>query len=301
MITAFKRICASGCTSFYRYSGLAIATIFVMVMTISLVTSLFLFRGIAGYLISTLEEKVDISVYFKEAAPEEDVLRVKEQISQIPEVKNVEYVSRAEALERFIQRYQGNQVIMDSLAEVGNPLSASLNIRAWEASQYEAVTNFLESSADKSLIEKVDFHQRKAVIERIFSLTSNINKIGIIFSLLLGAIAILVAFNTIRLAIYSCREEVAMMRLVGASNWFIRGPFLVQGAISGLVSVVISVLIFFAATFFLSPKLQLLFPDFNLFQYFIGHFWLLFLVQFLTGIGLGVASGAIAIRKYLKV
>lgn len=301
MLISLKRIIRSGWLNFSRNKGLSLATIFIMVMTISLVTSLFLFRDITQFLISSLQEKVDISVYFKEAVQEKDILQLREEINKIPEVKNIEYVSRETALERFTQRYKDNQVVMESLAEVGNPLLASLNIKAWEASQYITVTNFLETSSYKNLIDKVDYYQRKPVIERIFSITSAINKTGIGFSLILAIVAILVAFNTIRLAIYNSKEEISVMRLVGASNWFIRGPFLVQGAISGFAAAIITLLIFTGALFFLSPKLEILFPGLNIFNSFTGNLGILFLIQIFTGVGLGVVSSIIAIRKYLKV
>ena len=301
MLVLLKRIIRSGWLNFSRNSGLSLATIFIMVMTISLVTSLFLFRDITQFLISGLEEKVDISVYFKEATPEEDILRFGEEINKIPEVKNVEYVSREAALESFTQRYKDNQVIMESLAEVENPLLASLNIKAREASQYMTVTNFLETSSYKNLIDKVDYYQRKPVIERIFSITSAINKTGIGLSLILAIVAILVAFNTIRLAIYNSKEEISFMRLVGASDWFIRGPFLVQGAISGFAAAIITLLIFTGALFFLGPKLEILFLGLNIFNSFTGNLGILFLIQIFTGVGLGVVSSIIAIRKYLKI
>jgi len=301
MITSLKRVIRSGWLNFSRNSGLSVATIFIMVMTISLIASLFLLRDITQFLISSLREKVDISVYFKEDVSEEDILRFGEEIKKIPEVKDVEYVSRESALENFIQRYKDNQVIMESLVEVGNPLVASLNIKAWDASQYIVVTNFLETSPYKNLIDKVDYYQRKPVIERIFSITSTINKTGILFSIILAIVAILVAFNTIRLAIYNSKEEISFMRLVGASDWFIRGPFLVQGAISGFAAALITLLIFTGALFFLSPKLEILFPGLNIFNFFIRSFGMFFLIQIFIGVGLGIVSSIIAIRKYLKV
>ena len=300
MLVLLKRIIRSGWLNFSRNSGLSLATIFIMVMTISLVTSLFLFRDITQFLISGLQEKVDISVYFKEAAPEEDILLFGEEIKKNPEVKNVEYVSREAALESFTQRYKDNPVIMESLAEVENPLLASLNIKAREASQYMTVANFLETSSYKNLIDKVDYYQRKPVIERIFSITSAINKTGIGLSLILAIVAILVAFNTIRLAIYNSKEEISFMRLVGASDWFIRGPFLVQGAISGFAAAIITLLIFTGALFFLGPKLEILFLGLNIFNSFTGNLGILFLIQIFTGVGLGGVSSIIAVRKYLK-
>jgi cell division transport system permease protein len=191
---------------------------------------------------------------------------------------------------------------MESLEEVGmNPFLASLNIKAFEASQYQAVANFLENTDFENKIEKIDYYQRKPVIERIFSLTSNLNKFGIGFSVVLAIIAILVAFNTTRLAIYNSREEIKIQRLVGASNWFIRGPFLVQGAITGFFAALICLLVFVSITWGLSSKIEILFPGLNIFNLFITNFWPILFLQLITGIGLGIVSSLIATRKYLEV
>jgi len=305
MFTLIKRMFKSGWQSFSRDGDIAAANIFIMTMTILLATSLFLFKDISQILISTIREKADISVYFKTAAQEEDILNVQEELSKIPEVKDVEYVSKEKALEDFVQRHKDDPVLMGSLEEVGgNPFLAALNVRAFEASQYQAVMNFLDATlapSYKDLIEKVDYYQRKPVIERIFALTSGTGKVGISLSIVLAIVAILVAFNTIRLAILNQAEEIKIQRLVGASNWFIRGPFLVQGAISGIISTLISLLIFALICWFLGPKIEFLFSGLNVWKFFTGNFFTIILIQLSTGILLGVISSSIAIRKYLKV
>ena len=302
MFTLIKRIFKSGWLSFSRDGGLAAATCFVMLIPIFLATSLFLLKDASQFLISTVQEKADISVYFKESASEEDILKVEEEISKIPEVKNVKYVSKEEALESFVQRHKDDPVLMESLEEVGgNPFLAALNIKAFQASQYQAVANFFEAGTFENLIEKVDYYQRKPVIERIFALTSGMEKAGWIIAIVLAIVAILVAFNTIRLAILNQKEEIKVQRLVGASNWFIRGPFLVQGTISGIFATTICLLIFTLICWFLSPKIEILFSGLNIWRYFIGNFFTIVLIQLVTGIGLGVISSTIAIRKYLKV
>jgi len=305
MFTSIKRIFKSGWQSFSRDGDIAAANIFIMTMTILLATSLFLFKDISQILISAIREKADISVYFKTAAQEEDILNIQGELSKIPEVKDVEYVSKEKALEDFIQRHKDNQVLMGSLEEVGgNPFLAALNVRAFEASQYQAVVNFLDATLEptyQNLIEKVDYYQRKPVIERIFALTSGAGKVGIFLSIVLAIVAILVAFNTIRLAILNQAEEIKIQRLVGASNWFIRGPFLVQGAISGIISTLISLLIFALICWFLGPKIEFLFSGLNVWKFFTGNFFTIILIQLSTGILLGAISSSIAIRKYLKV
>ena len=305
MFTSIKRIFKSGWQSFSRDGDIAAANVFIMTMTILLATSLFLFKDVSQILISAIREKADISVYFKEAAPEEEILNVQEKLSKIPEVKDVEYVSKEKALEDFVQRHKDDPVLMGSLEEVGgNPFLATLNVKAFEASQYQAVMNFLDATLEpsyKDLIEKVDYYQRKPVIERIFALTSGTGKVGVTLSIVLAIVAILVAFNTIRLAILNQAEEIKIQRLVGASNWFIRGPFLVQGAISGIISTLISLFIFTLICRFLGPKIEFLFSGLNVWKSFTGNFFTIILVQLSTGILLGVISSSIAIRKYLKV
>jgi len=303
MFISLKRIIRSGWLSFVRNKWLGIATISIMVMTIFLITSLFLLGGITKFLITSLQEKVDISVYLKADAQESDILGLKTDLEKIPDVKSVEYVSKDEALAQFKERHKSDNVILQALEEIGdNPLLATLNIKANQASQYEAITNFLESSFSyQNLIEKVNYRETKAIIDRIFSISANINTTGLIFSLILGFIAVLVAFNTVRMAIYSLREEIAVMRLVGASNWFIRGPFIIQGAIAGAIATLISLVLFLILMLFLSPKMDVLLPGFNLLGYFLGNLGTVILIQILTGVGLGVISSFIAIRRYLNV
>ena len=302
MLVALKRIIHSGWLSFRRQTALSFATVFIMVMAIFLITSLFLLQGMTKFLIADLQDKVDISVYFKKDSSEEDILRVKAELSKNPEIKNVDYVSREEALEKFIARHKEDPILIESLVEVGeNPLLASLNIKAWQASQYTAISNFLAKGPYQELIEKVDYYRNKEVIGRIFEISSNINLAGIIFSLILGFIAIVVAFNTTRLAIYNSREEISIMRLVGASSWFVRGPFIVQGIIVGVIATFLTVLIVTIGVFFFSSRIDLFIPGFSLFGYFKAHFFTLLFIQLATGVGLGVISSWIAVRKYLKV
>ena len=278
------------------------ATIFILTVAILLASSLFLSGRVSQFLIDSLESKADISVYFQEIALEEDILQVQEEMAKMPEVKELVYISKDRALEEFKERYADNPVLMDSIRELGgNPFLASLRIQAKESDQYQAVAGYLDNLNLTDIIEKVDYSQRQNVIERIFSITSFLGKTGILFSLILIAIAILITFNTIKLAIYNFQEEVKIQRLVGASNWFIRGPFLAQGAIAGIISALISLLVLFFIAWLFSPKVQVFLPDLNIFKMFWSNFGFILFIQLATGIALGSISSLIAIRKYLKI
>jgi len=273
-----------------------------MVMAISLVTALFLLQKTSDYLVVTLSEKVDMAVYFTDEPTVEQVDTIQKELSGLSEVKSLQYISKEEALAKFIERHQGEQVIMESLTEVGgNPLLASLNIKAFEATQYAAISSFLDAASFKDLISKVDYSEKKPAIDKMFSLTSTINTTGIALSVVLAVVAVLIAFNTVRIAIYNSRDEIETMRLVGASNWFIRGPFLVQGMIGGLLAVLITFLVFGITLWFLSPKIDIVIPGLNLYAYFFGSFLMVIALQLAAGVGLGACASWLAIRKYLKV
>lgn len=302
MFTHLKRIIRLGWLGFSRDGGQIFATIFILAVAILLVSSLFLSGKVSQFLIISLESKADISVYFKESSLEEDIFQVRDELAKIPEVKETTYLSKDQALAEFKKRYENNPVLMESVKELGgNPFLASLRIKAEQANQYESISSFLENLDFKDIIEKVDYHQRKSVIERIFSLTSFMGKTGILFSLVVIVVAVLVTFNTIKLAIYNFQEEIKIQRLVGAADWFIRGPFLAQGAIAGILAAFIALLVLFFTAWLFSSKVQVFLPDLNLFRLFWNNFGIIFLVQFITGIALGVISSLIAIRKYLKI
>jgi cell division transport system permease protein len=263
-------------------------------------TSIFLFRGMSSFLMDSLEKKFDISVYFKEDSMETEILKTKDLLLELPEVKSVAYVSQDQALEIFKEKHKDNETINQALVEAGdNPFLASLNVRAGSVSNYETINKFLQNARFESLIDKVDYYQRKPVIESFYYLIDNLQKTGLVLTLVLAFIAFSITFVTIRLAIYSASEEIGIMRLVGADNWFIRGPFLVQGVICGLLAFLISLILFLALSYSLSPKILYLTSGFNLFQYFIGNFFTVFALQILSGAGLGVFSSLIAIRRYL--
>ena len=302
MLSSVKRIIYSGWVKFKRQSSLSVATVFILVLTILLISSLYVARFVAESLISDIKQKVDISVYFKSDVPEKDILKVKKEISEIPEVKDVRYISKEDALRRFMKMNENNPKIIKGLKVVGlNPLLPALNIRAQEASQYQAISNFLENGSIKGLIDHANFPQKKLVIKRLFFLTSSVDKIGLSLSVILALFAVLVAFNTIKIAIYSSREEISIMKLVGASNWFVRGPFVVQGFICGSISAILSILIFGVICYFISPKFMTIAPGINIYNYFSENIVMIFLAQLFIGVGLGVFSSAVAVRKYLRI
>jgi len=302
MITLY-RILKSGFCNFWRSGWLSSVTVSIMAFTLLVIGSLLFFNATANTILNSLQEKIDISVYFKPGSNEEEILKVKNELMNLPEIQNIDYVSQEESLVRFRQAHQDNILINQSLSELDeNPLEAALNIQAREASFYSAIVSFLETSQFKPLISNINYREGKRdAIERFALISKGMRQGSLILSLFFAIIAILVAFNAIRLAIYDSRQEVEIMRLVGAKNWFIRGPFIVSGLLYGLLGAVICLAILYLGLNIVSPHLSTFAPQVNLVSYFHSHLLLVFGLIFASGIALGVLSSLIAIRKYLKV
>lgn len=302
MLTLLKRIFKSGWQNFKRQGNLVFATSSVLIITITLISFLFLGHKIIKFAIDEIKAKADISVYFQETAPEEEIVGLQQKLSGLSGIKGVEYVSREKALEDFVERHKDDKGLIASLEEVGaNPFLASLNVSAGEMASYDNVSKFLEGDNFSAIIEKVDFNRRKPIIEKIFDITSFVDKTGIIISAVLIAISVLLVYNTTRLTIYSQKEEIGISRLVGASNRFIRGPFLIQGVLCGILSFLTSLLIVGVTSYFLGPKISAFFPEFQLLALFKNDFRNVVLLQFGCALVLGILPSFLAIRKYLRV
>ncbi|MBU2564390.1 permease-like cell division protein FtsX [Patescibacteria group bacterium] len=301
MFEGFKRIFKWGLKNFWRNGWLSTATVSIMSLTLLVITVLLMLNVVANVILEELENKIDISVYFKLDTSETDILKVKDQLEKLEEVNSITYVSQEDALVKFKERHKDNPILLQSLDELDvNPLEASLNIKAKETSQYASINQFLESVYYQEIIDKVNYMQNKDVIEKLNKIVTDVKAGGLILTLLLALIVFLVTFNAIRLAIYSSREEINIMRLVGAKNWFIRGPFLVEGVLYGVIGTVVSLLVLYPVFYFLSPKLSGFLPIEDIFGYFQDNLLAFFFLLLAVGIILGGFSSWFAVRKYLR-
>ena len=302
MLTAIHRLIKYGIQTFWRQRLLSIATMVVILLALLVFEGLIISGVIANTAINSIQDKIDISIYFKTAAPEDEMLRIKSNLEQMIEVKSVEYVSRDESLESFRERHKDDATISQAVEELEeNPLSASLNIKAEDPGKYSIIANYLNTNVSGDLAEKITYNENQVVIDRLASIIKVSRQVGLLAALFLTIVAILVAFNTILLGIYSNRDEISIMRLVGANNVYVRGPFVVMGIIYGLITAVISIALVTPIIWFAAPYVKLFIPAMDLREYFTSHFFLLVLYQLLFGIGIGVISSFIAIRRYLKV
>lgn len=297
-----KRVFNVGWTNFKRNTYLSMGTTGVMVLVLILFSGLMSLNFLASQIVSGLEDKVDVSVYFKNDASEEEINKVKSDLELLGTVKNVEYVSKDKALDEFKQRHAGDTLVQDSLAELDeNPLQASLNVKAEDSSQYASIVTFLEGNKFRSLVDKINFYENEQVIARVLAISGGLQNWGFLVTMVLAAIAILVTFNTVRLTIYSQKQEIEIMRLVGGSNWHIKAPYLVEGGMYGALAAGIVAVIFYPVAFFISPKVEALMPGVSLIGYFASNIIQFISLLFFIGILLGVTSSFVAIRRFLKI
>jgi cell division transport system permease protein len=304
MFTSFGRIAKFALQDFKRNKGISLAAIFVLVVVLLLVTFLLFSRGITDYLVSEIQGKIDITAYFKGDAEEQDILDVKNKILQMsPNIKGIEYISKEQALQIFNERHEDNPVLSRALQEVGaNPFLPSLNIiTSGDPVQYAEVSNILQTSDFSKLIDKVDFSQKKTTIEKVYSATKSINLFGFIVGAVLIIIAISVVFNTVKLAVENSKDEISTMRIVGASDWFVRGPFIIQGVIYGIFAFLICALLSLLFAYLFSAKISVILPGFSLFGYFLTNFWFFALIQLVFGVGVGGVCSYIVVKKYLEI
>ncbi len=305
MYTAIRRITRAGFVGFWRNAYVSLASIFVLMVVLFVIGATMFIDQLLVTSLNQLQSKVDINVYFVPAAAQEDIDSIRNAIAALPDVASVTYTSREEALANFRERYSNNEITMQALNELGdNPLGATIAIQAKELSQYESISQFIEEqrlrTAQNPVIETVNYARNKEAIDTLNSIMNTVERSSSIITIVLIIAAILITFNTIRLAIYTAREEISIMRLVGASNMFIRGPFLLQGIMYGLVAGVLSLLVWYPIMVWLGPSTEAFF-EFNLFTYFINDFSHIFMVIVGTGVLLGFVSSILAIARYLRV
>jgi cell division transport system permease protein len=308
MFLGLKRIIKTGFVNFWRNGFVSVSSVVVMTITLFVMGSLIFINEMMNTSLNLLRDKVDINAYFVIDAPEENILAVKSMLEQRDDVKEVMYTSREEAEKRFRERHKDDEIEIQALDELGdNPLLASLSIKAKDPSRYEQIKDFLqkdESTISKEgvpIVAKVNFNDNKNAIEQLQQIIHAIEKFGLIVTVVLVAISIIIIFNTIRMTIYISREEIAVMRLVGATDTYIRGPFVFSGIMTGVISAIITLISFYPISIWLGPATQEFFGEFNLFVYYTQNFGKIFLIIMSAGILLGALSSFLAVKKYLRV
>ncbi len=305
MKVTFQRIIKAGFINFTRGGLISWSAVFQVVNTLAMIVAIVLLQAVLNFSLTQIKNKVDVTIYFNVGASEKSIMALKDSLEDLPEVGSVAYVSADEVLKTFRELHKEDYPTIQALDEIKeNPLGAELNIKAKEVGQYESIEKFLKSDNDlvlksSNIISKTNYSKNKPVIDRLNSIIKGAQRLGFLLTLYLVISSILITFNTIRLTIFISKEEIGVMQLVGASNTRVRGPFMVEGAIYGVIATVITLIVFFPVTMWLGSNMTD-FLGMNMFSYYLSNFFEILAIVLFSGIILGVFSSFLAVKKYLN-
>ena len=305
IITLF-RIIRTGFVNFLRNASLAAAAIAVMVVTLTIILFSIVANATFSNTITQITNKIDVSVFLKDSTTPAQANTLVGQLKRLPNVKAVQYLNKDQALQSYLQQNAGNAALVTGTTETSNPIPATVLIKPYDLNKIQAIKDYLT----KPDIVALQLHEPsysgdlKTAIDNITKATDILREAGVVAVVVFALISTLIIFNTIRMAIFNRRDELTIMRLLGASNWFIRGPFVVESVVYGIISASISVLLIDAlfvgsASALQASSLGLLDIGYAS-RYFRGHLWELLTLQLSIGILIGAVSSIIATRRYLK-
>jgi len=303
MLLSIVRVIKFSLQDIFRNIWLSLVTIIILILALFSINTLIVVKVIGNNAVNAIKEKIDINLFIKSTALDEDILALESQIKSIDEVKETTYISKEQALENFRVKHEENPEILEALKELGrNPLTPTLVIKPKNLDNFDNLINKL-NMIDNDIIESKNFANYKLMLEKINAITEKVSQAGIVLSSIFILITVLVIYNTVRVAIYTHRREIMIMRLVGASKWFVQMPYLLSSVIYTFLGVIAIMGIYYAFLSILQPYLEVFFVgyDINIVNYFYGNILKIFGLQFLVASLINIIASFLAVRKYSNV
>jgi cell division transport system permease protein len=253
--------------------------------------------------VGSVKQQIDVSFYFSAEAKDKDVGEIVNYVSKFPEVVTTSLISKENVLKAFTERHKNQTETLAALKELGaNPFGPTLVVNTKEPKDYAKVISALDVPEYKSLIESRSFDSHDDAIDRLQKITNRIETVGLGLTIMFAIISFLIIFNTIRVAIAGQRAEIGIKRLVGASNWFIRGPYIVESLLFTIISIFATVVVIWLALRWAEPYLSVVFPKgFSLTNYYKSNIFFLLGIQTVVVLFLTIFSSGLAMRRQLKV
>jgi len=303
MFVSFLRVISYAFKNFFRNFWLSFITLTILFLAMTTIHVMIILNVLADTAIVEVEQKININVYFKPEVKEEQVFNVQQYLTALPEVDTVSYISPDDAIVSFRAQHKYDSDIIDTLDVIGdNPLGATLVVSSTDTNNYGQIITALESDQYAGLIEDKDFDDYRTAIDTIIAVTDRVSFAVTIMAVVFGLISVLIVFNAIRVAIYTHREEIRVMALVGATDSFIIAPYIIEGVLFALVVVILSILVTYPFLGVIQPWVTTFFDggNFNIVEYYNTHFVMIFGLQFLGATVVNVVAGLIATQKYVK-
>ena len=289
--------------SLWRNKWMTVATVTVMSLTLFAVGLFVVINILVVSAVDNVKSRIDLEVFFKKEATEDQIIAIKNDISTMSIVKSSQYVTKEEALKTFKELYKNSPEIIDNLTEEENPLPASVKFSLYRAEELESLNKIFKGGKYDEVTDSTSYENNKLMVQRLIAIGDYTKRGGAVLSFIFIITTLMVVFNTIRINIYTRKEEIEIMRLVGATSWYIRWPFILEGSFYGLISATIALLVLFAGIKVIEPKLLSYLGEFSTsFYSYLGNYAIEIIgLQYIVSIALGVASSFLAIGRYIKI
>ncbi len=300
---SISRITKLGLTNFWRNRWLSLASTLIMALTLLIISLFVIMTIVINKTTDRIKAKMDITVYFLDSSTTEEIFDLQQKLGSRSDVQEVRYISKEEAFEIWQER-QKNQKIRELVTPTENPLPRSLTIKAINPENLDEIADYLTTESFADIVHKISYEENKVIIDKLLAITAFVKKLGWLSSIIFICISIFVILSTIRLTIFTRKDEIEIMRLVGASDHFIKVPFIVEGTLYGFLACILAVVIMWLGIIAVNPLITKYLGETvaeNVNVFFTSHFALIFLLQFLVGVIIGVGCSLFSIRRYLKV
>lgn len=303
MFINLKKILRFGAQNFARNFWLAILTVSILVLLLLSINVLVVLNFLTDEASAQMKSKVDISIYLKQGASNEEAQSFRSYLLSLPGISSVTYTEAEAVLANFREAHKADEKILSSLSILEkNPFGGMLVIQTLRVDDYKSVLTQIGSPVYQKIIENKDFNDHEKLVTAVNRLTGYIKEFIIVISAFFAFIALVIIFNTIKIAIYTHREEMSIMKLVGASNWFVRAPFVIEAIFYSLLATVITFILIFPLISLIQPKALEFFNNGagDILGYYRKNFFALFSAELLIVAALSALSSALAIGRYLK-
>ncbi len=302
----FLRIFKSGCVNFVRNAWLSVAAIAMMVITLTIILLSVILNQTFRNTIAQITDRIDVSVYLKDDVTPKKTEDFLNEIRRLQNVKEVEYLDKNAVYEGYVLDNKDDPAALAAVSLIDNPFPATVRIKPKDPNDLESIRSFLETAESKELqSDQISYSEEtKEAIDNITRTAKFVTEVGLVAVLIFAAVSVMIIFNTIQMAIFNRREELAIMQLLGATKRYIQGSFLVEaflyGVISGLISVLlVNILLQVQTSVFDATSSGIVDITYAI-TYLGDNFLKLLAMQLGLGVGIAVLSATFATRRHLR-
>lgn len=301
-----RRVFVTGAHSFLRNAWLSVAATIVMTITLSCILVTLFASYTLNSTVKSFTDKIDVSIFFKNEATKEQIDTVSRDLKNNSnlEVREIAYISKEEARNSFEDQNKDDIKTLQAISQVSDAFPASIRVKTIDTAKLEEVVKLTRQEKYAGIVESDSYKDdaKRTAVQTLGNVAKFLQNAGLVATIIFGVISILVILNTIRMTIFNRRDEIEIMQLIGASKWYIRGPFLVEASVYGAIAGIIASLFFYLLALGQAPKLGSYVEEIQpAVAKFNQYAWALIPIAILLGIFIGSFSSYLAIRKHLRL